>query len=396
MGDARVLLHGHVVGRLSYDRGGSVFRYDDDLSAPGHRVLGQIFEDDPAMRRTKLGLPDWFANLLPEGALRRQIVREMGGGNPGDYTLLLRLGRHLPGAVSVVADSEPEGDVLDEADAQARQTWPLRHSLAGFQLKFSVATEKLTIPVRESDGGWWIAKLPDPDLPNLPLNEYLTMSWLTDAGFNVPPVHLVPAGSIGTIPEGLVAADADVYLTRRFDRSAAGPVHVEDFAQIADVGPKFKYSESGASYETVGATIGALVGVGGFDEYLRRLVAMLLTGNTDAHLKNWALIYPDGRQPELAPVYDFHSLTVYTQFRYGQLALSLNDERTPNQVDVEDIRQLADACGYDAQRAADTVGRTVDALRTAWVRTVRGEAKARFAALADHIDRRLRELPICG
>ena len=27
-------------------------------------------------------------------------------------------------------------------------------------------------------------------------------------------------------------------------------------------------------------------------------------GNTDAHLKNWARLYPDGRNPQLAPVYD--------------------------------------------------------------------------------------------
>ena len=39
-------------------------------------------------------------------------------------------------------------------------------------------------------------------------------------------------------------------------------------------------------------------------EFLARTVAAILMGNTDAHLKNWALIYPDGRQPRLAPVYD--------------------------------------------------------------------------------------------
>jgi serine/threonine-protein kinase HipA len=27
-------------------------------------------------------------------------------------------------------------------------------------------------------------------------------------------------------------------------------------------------------------------------------------GNVDAHLKNWALIYPDGITPKLAPLYD--------------------------------------------------------------------------------------------
>ena len=39
-------------------------------------------------------------------------------------------------------------------------------------------------------------------------------------------------------------------------------------------------------------------------EFLARMVAFILMGNTDAHLKNWALVYPDGRVPQLAPVYD--------------------------------------------------------------------------------------------
>ena len=39
-------------------------------------------------------------------------------------------------------------------------------------------------------------------------------------------------------------------------------------------------------------------------EFLARMVSFILMGNIDAHLKNWALIYPDARQPQLAPVYD--------------------------------------------------------------------------------------------
>jgi serine/threonine-protein kinase HipA len=39
-------------------------------------------------------------------------------------------------------------------------------------------------------------------------------------------------------------------------------------------------------------------------EFCNRFVAFILMGNTDAHLKNWALLYPDARQPQLAPLYD--------------------------------------------------------------------------------------------
>lgn len=39
-------------------------------------------------------------------------------------------------------------------------------------------------------------------------------------------------------------------------------------------------------------------------EFVRRFVAFILMGNTDAHLKNWALLYPDGVTPQLSPLYD--------------------------------------------------------------------------------------------
>lgn len=132
---AEVRLHGRRVGELRFTRGGSDFRYEDSSAGPAHRILGQIFEDDPSTaRRVRVGVPAWFANLLPEGELRRQITREMGGGNIGDFTLLLRLGGCLPGAVTVYSALEP---ALGH---------PLRHSQAGVQLKYTVRGDRLAFP----------------------------------------------------------------------------------------------------------------------------------------------------------------------------------------------------------------------------------------------------------
>lgn len=391
---AEVRLHGERVGLLQFDRGGSTFVYEDDLTSPDHRVLGQVFEDDPSsLRRVRIGLPPWFANLLPEGALRRQIIRELGGGNIGDFTLLLRLGGYLPGAVAVYGDAEPEDDLgLDAGSAVPEH--PLRHSLAGVQLKYTVADSRLTFPA-SGQGGWWIAKLPESGLRDLPVNEYLTMGWLAAAGFPVPPIHLEPAQSVSGIPEGMVGPGDQIYLIERFDRTPTGRIHVEDFGQVADVQPMFKYSESGATYETIAAAIHELTGEAGYAEYVRRLVAMLVTGNTDAHLKNWALIYPDGRTPRLAPVYDFHSLTVYTRYRYAPLALSLNEERVPSSIDYDDFRRMAAYVGTDPEQTVGWATEAVHRLRAAWTKERRSEAESRFPALAEHFTNRLDQLPIC-
>ena len=51
-------------------------------------------------------LPPWFANLLPEGALREMVEREMGAGPHSDFDMLARLGGDLPGAVVVRDERE--------------------------------------------------------------------------------------------------------------------------------------------------------------------------------------------------------------------------------------------------------------------------------------------------
>ena len=57
--------------------------------------------------------------------------------------------------------------------------------------------------------------------------------------------------------------------------------------------PDDKYS--GASYEGLAHLVGALCGDEDLLEFVRRVVFVILSGNTDAHLKNWSLIYPDTR-----------------------------------------------------------------------------------------------------
>jgi serine/threonine-protein kinase HipA len=122
---------------------------------------------------------------------------------------------------------------------------------------------------------------------------------------------------------------------------------------------------------------------------------MLVVGNTDAHLKNWALIYPDGRAARLAQVYDFHSLTIYGQYRYTPLALALNGERAAGHVGLDDIRRLAERCGADPEASATVAAAAAQRLRAAWSAELREEAESRFPALAQHFGQRLQSLPIC-
>lgn len=96
----------------------------------------------------------------------------------------------------------------------------------------------------------------------------------------------------------------------RFDRDAqGGRIHMEDFAQILNKHPQDKYR---SNFETVGKIVGSVERNGGIEEFVRRLTLNILIGNGDAHLKNWSVLYPDGRNPRLSPLYDLVCDGIYT------------------------------------------------------------------------------------
>jgi len=78
-----VLLHGTPVGEISETAdGGTEFRFlDDYFELVPRLVLGQTFEDDLERvhrSRDRERLPDFFANLTPEGRLRELIEQTTG------------------------------------------------------------------------------------------------------------------------------------------------------------------------------------------------------------------------------------------------------------------------------------------------------------------------------
>lgn len=80
-----VLLHGLSVGEISETaNGGTEFRFlDDYFDLVPRPVLGQKFEDDLERvhrSRRRERLPDFFANLIPEGRLRERTGGRAAAG----------------------------------------------------------------------------------------------------------------------------------------------------------------------------------------------------------------------------------------------------------------------------------------------------------------------------
>ena len=390
-GSARVLLHGRTVGQLEFRAGGSTFRYTDDLLDPEHQVLGQVFEESPRqVFREPVGLPTWFANLLPEqgSGLRRYYASRFGERELDDARLLLSLGGDLPGAAVVEpVDVPADGVLVDSAEVRLAHDGLHLSALAGAQLKMSVLRDgdRLTLPASGTSGGW-IAKLPDRLFPGLAENEFLMMRWAAQAGIDVPCADLVPAAGIPPLFDTRLEPGASVYVVERFDRAPGGRrVHMEDLAQV--IGRLPIHRDRDATYEGIGLLLLTLTGPDGFSEYLRRLVAMVLMGNTDAHLKNWSLLYPDGRAARLSPAYDLVCTSFYKNVARA-LTFSLAGHTRSESVDAAAFRAVASAASFPVAEAGDIVHETASRLREAWS-VVRQENL--FPDLVRHIDLRLAE-----
>src|SRR5439155_25314956 len=102
-------------------------------------------------RPTRVRLPPFFSNLLPEAHLRDYLAARGGIHRDREFFLIWLLGADLPGAIEIRSVDAAMPPPTDEGSAGAhRKDQPLRFSLAGVQLKFSALMETpkgLTLPV---------------------------------------------------------------------------------------------------------------------------------------------------------------------------------------------------------------------------------------------------------
>lgn len=377
-----VLLHGQSIGTLTRTAGDTTLfafnsRYIEDEARP---TLSLSFKTQESVLRTQLQpyrtrLMPFFSNLLPEGNLR-QYLAERGEVHPDrEFFLLWLLGEDLPGALRV---RPAEGDALppayareagaesDGARADPDGSEALRFSLAGVQMKFSAVTKTpggLTIPAR-GVGGSWIVKLPSERYAGVPRNEYSMMTLASKLGMNVPRIKLVDMREIKNLPSGLgQLREHEAVAVERFDHFPDGAhVHMEDFAQVFDLYPAHKYKR--ASYMNIVRVLGIETPPEDVQEFIRRLVFNALIGNSDMHVKNWSLIYPERIRPRLSPAYDLVSTTAYIPDETS--ALKFSRSKYYKDLTLDELAHLADRANLPEQPVMDAAKETVQSFREVW------------------------------
>jgi serine/threonine-protein kinase HipA len=334
-------------------------------------VLGQFFEDDLTRRHTsRMRLPPFFSNLLPEGPLRELISEKEGIHKQREFFLINHLGEDLPGAI-VVTPATPIALALNDSSPalgvkveQVPEQEQLRFSLAGVQLKFSMlrSDRGMTLPMG-GRGGDWIVKLPDNRYDRVPENEFSMMTWARASGISVPAIELVKVADIEGLPEGIVLREELAFAIRRFDRPEPGRrIHMEDMAQVLGLYSDEKYKKY--NYETIAKVLLNVAGVGALHEFLRRLVFIIAIGNGDAHHKNWSLLYPDGIRATLSPAYDLVSTLQYIP--HDTLALNLARSKRFEDVSVQAFERLARKLDIESAEVLPVVKTAVEATLQAW------------------------------
>ncbi len=358
---AAVWSAGRRCASLRRDRGGITFAYDPDYRGPA--VATTLPVEGIDVHVAGGAVPPFFAGLLPEGRRLAAIRRAAKTSADDDLTLLLAVGADTIGNTQVVPEGEeprtPDPGLarplveLDFAELFASVLTPDsrdRAAIPGVQDK--VSGHMIALPVAMADAAW-ILKLDPPEFPHLVANEAFFLAAARRSGLRVADSELVHDR---TGRPGL--------LVRRFDRVLRGGKRTalpqEDACQVLGRYPADKYRITSEEI------VRGLAGVTGAPivaarELVRQLAFAYLTGNGDAHGKNFSVLHDRGEW-HVAPAYDLPSTHPYGD---ATMALSIGG-RSREDLGRADFVKLGAVAGV-AKAAVERVLDDLLAAMPAWL-----------------------------
>jgi serine/threonine-protein kinase HipA len=293
----------------------------------------------------------FFEGLLPEGAVRAAIAGKLGVSEANGFGMLAALGADCAGAVMVLpSDQPPSAPGAAARPLSENQVGELLRDLprdplgvdvdpGGVRLSLGGVQDKLVL-VRLPTGDFaqpldgmpsnCLLKPEHERFEGLAVNEAFCMRVAAAAGNQVAATELLELDGIRCL------------YSRRFDRTAdadGGTVrlHQEDMCQALGLLPTQKYeAEGGPSVRSVIALLrrqpSPRIALD-INAFVRAVLTCFLLGNSDAHGKNFSLLYDPATGVRLAPLYDVVSTAVYDGLT-PRLAMAIGGEDDPSQVDL--------------------------------------------------------------
>ncbi len=262
----------------------------------------------------------YFAGLMPEGdKIHYSLSKMLGIDSNNTFDMLQILGYDCAGAISFHLLSEAiepcdtsrlKGDVLSEKELAHRlQTLPqapffidhegFRMSLSGVQDKVAVCLidGKAAMPEK----GCFTTHIIKPAIApfeELVWNEFFCMRLGQRLDLQMAEIELRKAANI------------DYLLIKRFDREIQGDTikhyHQEDFCQALGIAPSHKFQKDGGPSFKGCFNLLQKTNIPAIERnrFMKMIIFNYLLGNTNAHGKNYSLIYLSPKHLQLAPFYD--------------------------------------------------------------------------------------------
>jgi serine/threonine-protein kinase HipA len=333
--------------------GRCVFTYEPTYLEGKHPAIAFTLPRQEAAHVCEAGLHPFFDNLVAEGWLRNAQARALKINPNNRFALLLAFGRDCAGAVSFIDPAPINEPAIDIGDPTATAALASRGSLSGVQPKLlAVKDGRQYRPARVGETSTYIAKLPSGSLRDIIENEFLVLRACRSLlpGDTIVDAVIAPLKGIGD----------KALLVHRFDRLRSGArIHFEEFNQL--LGRRSGDDKYDAAYEDMASFIVNTPGCAPADAWrlYGRVLVCLLTGNTDAHLKNFAMLHtPDGLR--LTPAYDLVAAALYPEYRAFALSIGGAANMTIDQIKPKHLVALAQACNLSNDLILLTVQRLDD------------------------------------
>lgn len=352
-----VRLYGKQVGILEQTKTGKLqFTYEDDSDF----AISNSLPLDKKTFTDKECKP-YFNGLLPESDIVRQHIGKMFGINANnDFALLKAIGHDCAGALSlhdinepvrvqefIELNAEPQTDEQLLKHIQELPNKPfftdlsneVRLSLAGTQDKGAVTVidGKICLP-KNSTPTTHIIKPLIKNLDNTILNEYLCMKSAKGVGINTADVEIGEVKGIQYL------------LIERYDREIKNNkvkrIHQEDFCQALGILSINKYQADGGPdiKQCFDLLDIARTPASSRNMLMKLVIFNFLTGNNDAHAKNFSLLYFNTK-PVLAPAYDLLSTQIYPNLT-KKMAMKIGSSYEKKFVTKPSFEKMCDDIGY--------------------------------------------------
>jgi serine/threonine-protein kinase HipA len=335
----------------------------------------------------------WLANLLPEEDQLRILTKSLGLDRADTLAVLEAIGGDTAGALSFGAPADRAAwawtpltelyDIADPQEALERHFEDLerrpflvgeegvRQSLAGGQKKSALAVlgpdgtpvlrlprpdDTLAVP-RNGAPSTIILKPDNPNLPGITENEVLCLRLAQSIGISAADATVLTTGKRTAIC--VLRYDRRIGRTGQIQR-----IHQEDFAQANGIPPGRKYERGtlpGPDLKALLATGRALPPSDAL-AVLDQLIFNILVANTDAHAKNYSILFPVGAEPRLAPLYDVSTVLPWEHVNQYFAQNLAGKRRKPEAMAARHWDAIAGDMGYRPTDLRDRVQELVDAI----------------------------------